>query len=74
MPATYSDQLASVQAAIAKVEARGQQYEVQNDGALRKNVRAELSTLYAREKYLRGMAKRETRGRLGIGVQRTASR
>jgi len=67
MPTSYADQLASVQATIAKIEKSGQSYEIGTDGSSRRMVRGDLATLYEREKYLRGMAKREASGRSGIG-------
>lgn len=56
--ATYAEQLASVQDAIAEIESGGQEVEVEGD----KKTRADLDTLYRRERYLRGMAARESRG------------
>lgn len=60
---TYTEQLESVQAAIEEIETTGQSSRF-SDKAL---TRGDLSTLYAREKYLRRMAARETRG--GIRVK-----
>lgn len=54
---TYAEQLASVQAAIEKIEAAGQSFDV--DG--RTTALAELETLYKRERYLRNMVAREGR-------------
>jgi hypothetical protein len=47
-----------VQDAIAKIESRGQEVEVDGD----RRRRAELDTLYRRERYLRAMTAREARG------------
>ncbi len=59
MPTTsYQTQLESVQAIIAQIESTGQAYTIDN----RSLTRADLSTLYDREKYLRVMAAREARG------------
>lgn len=55
---TYQAQLESVQAIIAQIESSGQSYTIDN----RSLTRADLSSLYTREKYLRGMAAREARG------------
>lgn len=65
--ATYAEQLASVQAAIATIESGAQ--EVQFEG--RRVVRADLATLYAREERLRGLAAREGRGG-GVAISRGA--
>ena len=58
MASTYADQLASVQDAIAAIESGGQ--EVEFEGS--RKTRADLGTLYKRERYLRNMAAREARG------------
>lgn len=59
MPTTsYQAQLEIVQATIARVEQTGQSYTIDN----RSLSRADLDKLYAREKYLRAMASRATRG------------
>lgn len=74
MAETYAQQLDRVQATIAKIEQTGQAYQQGNDGSSRQMTRADLETLYERERYLRGMAKREARGRRGIGVVRGVPR
>ena len=61
--ATYAEQLASVQATIARIEGGVQSY-AQGD---RSATEATLRDLYDREKWLRKMADRENRG--GIRVQ-----
>jgi hypothetical protein len=55
---TYQTQLERVQAAIAAIETRGQTI---GEGG-RHLQRGDLEALYKREKYLRQMAARETRG------------
>lgn len=55
---TYAEQLVSVQAAIEAIETRGQSYAI-GDRTLR---RGDLPALYAREKFLRSQAARETAG------------
>jgi len=55
---TYAEQLESVQTAIAKIESGGQAYSI----AGRQLTRGDLVALYDREKYLRKMVSRETRG------------
>jgi hypothetical protein len=62
---TYTEQLESVQTAIATIESGGQAYSISG----RSMSRADLETLYAREKWLRGMAARESAGRSGIRVR-----
>lgn len=52
---TYAEQLEEVQTSIAKIEESGQAYSIQG----RSLTRADLATLYAREKWLRRMADRE---------------
>lgn len=64
---TYTEQLEEVQAAIEKVEGGAQSYSIGEGGATRTVTRATLETLYQREKYLRTMAARESRGG-GINV------
>lgn len=59
---TYAEQLEDVQTAIAAIESGAQSQSMQN----RSITRADLSTLYLREKWLRVMVDRETSG--GIGV------
>lgn len=58
MSESYATQLASVRAAIAAIEAGGQ--EVQFDG--RRVKFADLAALYKREERLTGLAAREARG------------
>lgn len=60
---SYAAQLERVQTAIAAIEERGQASGI----AGRSLTKADLSTLYAREKWLRKMVARETRG--GIRTQ-----
>jgi len=60
---TYAEQLEEVQTAIATIESGAQSYSVSG----RALSRADLGTLYAREKYLRKMAQREENG--GITVR-----
>jgi len=60
---SYQTQLENVQAAIAAIEDSGQSYSING----RSYTRADLNTLYEREKYLRRMADRESRG--GIRVR-----
>jgi len=63
MAKTYAEQLEAVQSAIEAIESGSQSQSVQG----RSIARADLATLYAREKYLRTMVQRETDG--GLGVQ-----
>ena len=56
--ATYSEQLESVQNAIANIEAGAQAYSI----AGRSLSKADLSTLYNREKWLRQQVAREASG------------
>lgn len=67
---SYTAQLERVQAAIAKIEANGQSYEISADGSSRRYTRADLATLYSRERELRSQAAQEARGRRGIRVTR----
>lgn len=67
---TYTAQLERVQAAIAQVETKGQALEIASDGSSRRHTRADLATLYARERELRPLAAREQSGRSGIRVTR----
>ena len=62
MAQTYAEQLDSVQAAIAKIEAGGQSATILG----RTVSRADLRTLYDREAWLRKMVARSERG--GIRV------
>lgn len=59
---TYAQQLEEVQTAIAAIESGSQSQSMQN----RSITRADLATLYARERWLRTMVARESDG--GIGV------
>lgn len=63
--ATYAEQLASVQAAMAKIEAKGQRWEMATDGSQRMVERADYKALSDREKTLRPLADQEARGRTG---------
>lgn len=65
MAESYSTQLDRVQTAIAAVESGAQAYDV----AGRSLTRADLSTLYKRETYLRGRVAREARPRSGARVR-----
>lgn len=47
--ATYAEQLASVQAAMAKIEAKGQRWEMATDGSQRMVERADYKALSDRE-------------------------
>jgi len=60
--ATYSEQLTSVQAAIERIEEGGQSYTISTATGSRTVTRADLETLYTREKELRRLVDRETRG------------
>lgn len=60
---TYAEQLEEVQTAISTIESGAQSYSVSG----RALNRADLATLYARERYLRKMADREGNG--GIKVR-----
>ena len=64
MAESYSTQLERVQLAIAKIEGGAQSYAI--DGV--SYTRAELATLYKRERELRALVARESRG--GIRLQR----
>lgn len=69
MPTSYEAQLTSVQAAIAAIESGAQSYSI----AGRSLSRADLATLYEREKWLRAQVDRANRGggirvRLGTPV------
>jgi len=59
---TYTEQLESVQAAIASIESGAQSAQFQGRGW----TKAELRVLYEREKWLIPLAAREARGRRGI--------
>jgi hypothetical protein len=63
MAESYATQLDRVQAAIAKIEAGSQSYTI--DGV--SYTRADLATLYRRERELRTLVDRATRG--GIRMQ-----
>jgi hypothetical protein len=63
MAETYSTQLDRVQSAIAKIENGAQSVTFEN----RQYTRGSLQALYEREKWLRKMVSRETRG--GIRVR-----
>jgi len=62
---TYLEQLESVQAAIQAIESGAQSMEVSG----RKYTKADLATLYAREKYLMPLATKAATGRRGIRVR-----
>jgi hypothetical protein len=69
LPTSYEAQLTSVQAAIAAIESGAQSYSI----AGRSLSRADLATLYEREKWLRAQVDRANRGggirvRLGTPV------
>lgn len=63
--ATYAEQLASVQEAIARIETTGQEIEFEG----KRRTQADLAVLYRRENYLRTMVAREARGG-GIRMRR----
>lgn len=65
---TYAEQLESVQAAIAKIEADGQAYGMGKGGVSLSLTRANLAELYRREERLQALVAREQRGG-GIGVR-----
>jgi hypothetical protein len=70
---TYTEQLESVQNAIAQIEAHGQSYQIMDGGSQRMLTRANLKDLYARETWLRKMADKEANGggiRYSVGVPR----
>ena len=70
---TYTEQLESVQNAIAQIEAHGQSYQIMDGGSQRMLTRANLKDLYARETWLRKMADKESGGggiRYSVGVPR----
>lgn len=69
---TYAEQLASVQSAMAAIEARGQQYEVATDGSIRRLWRGDYAALAAREKMLIPLAAQEARGRSGRRTRQIA--
>lgn len=72
---TYTVQLERVQAAIAKVEEKGQSVEIASDGTSRRYTRADLATLYKRERDLRPLAASESTGRRrGIRVSQGIAR
>lgn len=60
------EQLASVRAAIQKIEEHGQAYMIQDGGAQRQLTRANLKQLYAREAALERQVSRLAGG--GVGV------
>lgn len=62
---TYTEQLESVQSAIAAIEAGAQSLEISG----RKYTKGDLATLYAREERLMPLAARESAGRSGIRVR-----
>ncbi len=59
---TYQEQLDSVQAALAKIEAGAQAYEIQTPTGARQVTLGNLTHYYAREKFLRKMVAKEARG------------
>lgn len=70
--ATYAEQLAEVQAAISKVLG-SQAYEIADGtGSSRRNQRADLAALEAREKRLIPLAAQEARGRGGRRTRQIA--
>ena len=67
MAKTYTEQLESVQAAIAAIEEGAQSYTIATPGGSRTVTMADLQTLYDREETLIPKAKRESRGgRIGV--------
>jgi len=64
---TYAQQLEEVQAAIAAVEGGAQGYTITTAVGSRDVKRPDLQWLYPREKWLRSMVARESRG--GVRVR-----
>lgn len=62
---TYAEQLASVRAAKAKIEAKGQRYEITTDGSGRRMERADYKALCDEESRLIPLAAQEANGRTG---------
>jgi hypothetical protein len=62
---TYTEQLESVQAAIAKIELGSQSFSHKD----RSQSKADLATLYIREERLIPLAKKEASGRTGARVR-----
>jgi hypothetical protein len=58
---SYTEQLESVQTAIARIEAGAQTTEYNG----RRVTKGDLETMYAREKWLRGQVTEETRSSAG---------
>jgi hypothetical protein len=69
--ATYTEQLAEVQAAISKA-LQSQSYEISDGASSRRNQRADLAALEAREKRLIPLAAQEARGRGGRRTRQIA--
>jgi hypothetical protein len=62
----YATQLASVRAAMAKIEASGQRYEIHSDGGSGRMLeRADYRALAERERLLIPLADQEALGRTG---------
>ncbi len=59
---TYTQQLESVQAAIAAVEGGAQEWEIDTPLGRRRGVRARIDYLYAQERRLRRLVASEARG------------
>jgi hypothetical protein len=66
---TYTDQLASVRAAISALEAGGQEVRMADGRTVRY---PDLAVLYAREERLVPLATREASGRTGPSISRGA--
>lgn len=62
---TYTEQLASVRAAMAKIETNGQRYEIHDGGSGRMVERAAYADLAERERTLIPLAAAEQNGRSG---------
>ena len=63
---TYTEQLESVQAAIAAIEDGAQEYTISTGAGSRTVKRADLSTLYDREQRLHPLAARKTSTRKSV--------
>lgn len=66
---TYAEQLARLDAAIAKIEEEAQEYSINGGVGGRSLRRGDLATMYAERARLEGLAAREARGG-GIRVRR----
>lgn len=66
--ATYTEQLAQLEAAIAKAE-KGQEVTLDNGQRIR---RGDLAAMYAERRRLTPLAAREAAGRTGVRISRGA--